>query len=229
MRRNEQDNGQDQQPDDAEDEPDPLAQCPRLDRRQPRPIGHRRAQLGMQLPRIALAHAGERDPQRLVQGRFLARLADGAADPVDIDRLRRRLMRAHPGEQIGARVEVVAMGEDIAQAAAGLGGDPRQQLVARAVAIRQEDQKNALSCRQARKGRAVVQCLIVRDHEARDVERVEPAERHQPVHRIDHARSAVHGGEQVAQVLHPVRPDRSGHHEVPLGDQSPARSKPVRT
>ena len=86
----------------------------------------------------------------------------------------------------------------------------------RAVAVPHECQGQRMAGRSHPVGGDVTHGRVVEHDEAGEVQPLEPAERDEAVLRIDHARPAVHGGEQGPQVALAARLERRHHREARL-------------
>ncbi len=152
----------------------------------------------------------------LAQGVLFADLAHGAPHPVGVEGGGGYIVGFQPAQQIGARSEAFAMRKQTSQAIAGLLYQLGEKCFRRAVKIAEESQVDGVISGRQAVGGNVIRGLVVNDEDSGIVQAVEAREGYQRILRIDDAGSAVHGGEQLTELVQPAGSDRSQHHEVGL-------------
>ncbi len=162
--------------------------------------------------RIVLQVSDQRPVERLL----LADLDHGAPDPVDVVGRGGVLVAPHPRQQVVLGREAAAEREDPAQAGAGAGDEVGEDVLGRAVAVAEEHERRRPGRRDHAVDRDVASGRRIEHDEAREVQALERAERHQRVVRVDHARPEVHRGEERAQVLRGAVHQRCQHREARL-------------
>ena len=162
---------------------------------------------------FVLAILDARD-QRLAKPGFFADLPDGTADPIHVVRSRGLRMLFHPGEQIGVGCEALAARKNLTQARRRKPHHVGEQVVGGPIAIAQERQQDGKVGNRSASLLEIVQRRVVQDHEAREVEILEVAERNDRVVPPRHARAVVHRGQQRPQPVHAPVDNRRDHHEV---------------
>jgi hypothetical protein len=154
--------------------------------------------------------------QCALQRRFFLHLAHGAANPVHISGRGRPLVRDHPRQQVGTGSEAFAVREDLAQAVSGTLRELGEQFARWPVAIAEQGQAGRQAEPRLAMGFEVGHQRIVQQHQAREVQALEHAERQHGVVRVGHAGLGVHRTQQRTQgSLAPGR-ERRHHHEVRL-------------
>ncbi len=154
--------------------------------------------------------------ERALQGAFLADLADAAPDPVDEARRRALVVRAHPGEHVGAGGEACAVTEDPRQPGARALRQVGERVVRRSVAVADECEIRRQAWRLDAVRPQVDLERIVEHDEPGEVQPREGAERHDRIARVGHSGRCVHRAQQCAQVRLAAGRDRRDHHEVVL-------------